>query len=106
LKEKPAKAIKYTTWLFGTAHSRYIMGNRMIDTCGVTNLHGWPGLMGGLATIFVIQGISPGMQLAGIGIMILVSLVPGYIVVLIILTLGRVKRHYDDSVEIIDLNQG
>lgn len=78
----------------------------MIDTCGVTNLHGWPGLMGGIAAVFVIQGINPGIQLAGIGITILISLISGYVVGWIILALGRVRRHYDDSVEIIDVNQG
>ena len=79
---------------------------RMIDTCGVTNLHGWPGLMGGLAAIFVIQGINVGSQLAGIGITILIALIPGYLVGWIILALGRVKKHYEDSVEIIDVNEG
>lgn len=79
---------------------------RMIDTCGVTNLHGWPGLLGGLAAIFVIQGIHIGSQLAGIGITILVALIPGYITGWIILALGRVKKHYEDSTEIIDVNQG
>jgi ammonium transporter Rh len=77
---------------------------RMIDTCGVTNLHGWPGLMGGIAAVFVIHGINPAIQFAGIGITIALALIPGYIVGLIILAFGRIKRHYDDSVEIIDMN--
>ncbi len=77
---------------------------RMIDTCGVTNLHGWPGLMGGIAAIFIVQGISPGWQFAGIGIMVLLALIPGYVVGRIILALGRVKKHYEDSVEIIDID--
>jgi ammonium transporter Rh len=79
---------------------------RMIDTCGVTNLHGWPGLLGGLATLVVIQGISVGSQLAGIGITIVVALIPGYIVGRILLALGSLRKHYDDSVEIIDVNEG
>jgi ammonium transporter Rh len=77
----------------------------MIDTCGVTNLHGWPGLMGGLAAIFVVPGISVGSQLAGISITIVIALVPGYIVGRILLVLGSLRRHYDDSVEIIDVNE-
>jgi ammonium transporter Rh len=79
---------------------------RIIDTCGVTNLHGWPGLLGGIAAVFIVHGISPGYQFAGIGIMVLLALIPGYIVGRIILALGRVKRHYDDSVEIISVDEG
>jgi ammonium transporter Rh len=79
---------------------------RMIDTCGVTNLHGWPGLMGGIAALFVVRGINIGAELAGIGLTILLALIPGYIVGRIILALGRINRHYDDSVEIIDVNEG
>jgi ammonium transporter Rh len=79
---------------------------RIIDTCGVTNLHGWPGLMGGIAAVFIVKGISPGFQFAGIGIMILMALVPGYIVGRILLVLGSIKRHYDDSVEIISVDEG
>jgi ammonium transporter Rh len=78
---------------------------RMIDTCGVTNLHGWPGLLGGLIALFVIQGISIGNQLAGIGITIVLALVPGYIVGRILLALGSIQRHYDDSVEIINVEE-
>jgi ammonium transporter Rh len=78
---------------------------KLIDTCGVTNLHGWPGLMEGIAAVFVVRGISIGSQLAGIGITILIALIPGYIVGWILLTLGGIKKHYDDSVEIIDANQ-
>jgi ammonium transporter Rh len=94
-----------STFGFAVIQPRIEKVFRMIDTCGVTNLHGWPGLLGGLAAIFVIQGINVGSQLAGIGITILIALIPGYIVGWIILALGRVKKHYDDSVEIIDANQ-
>jgi hypothetical protein len=61
--------------------------------------------MGGIAAVFVVRGINPGVQFIGIGITILLALVSGYIVGLIILALGRVKRFYDDSVEIIEMEQ-
>jgi ammonium transporter Rh len=90
---------------FAVIQPRIEKAFRMIDTCGVTNLHGWPGLLGGIAALFVIQGIGVGSQLAGIGITILLALIPGYIVGRVILALGSIKRHYDDSVEIINVDE-
>jgi ammonium transporter Rh len=95
-----------STFGFAWIQPRIEKAFRMIDTCGVTNLHGWPGLLGGLVTLFVIKGINVGSQLAGIGITIVVALVAGYIVGRIILALGSLRKHYDDSVEIIDVNEG
>jgi ammonium transporter Rh len=94
-----------STFGFAWIQPRIEKGFRMIDTCGVTNLHGWPGLLGGLLTLFVIQGVNIGDQLAGIGITIIVALVPGYIVGRIILALGSIRKQYDDSVEIIDVSE-
>ena len=74
---------------------------KTVDTCGVTNLHGWPGLMGGIAAVFVVQGISPGIQFAGIGLTIVIAIIPGYIVGQLISSLGRAKKHYSDSAEIL-----
>jgi ammonium transporter Rh len=95
-----------STFGFAVIQPRIEKMFRMIDTCGVTNLHGWPGLIGGLVAIFIIPGIHPWAELAGIGLTILIALVLGYVVGRIVLALGRIKRHYDDSVEIIDVNQG
>jgi hypothetical protein len=36
--------------------------------------------------------------------MIVIALITGYVVGHIVLASGRVKRHYDDSVEIIDMS--
>jgi ammonium transporter Rh len=94
-----------STFGFAVIQPRIEKAFRMIDTCGVTNLHGWPGLMGGLAAIFIIPGIHVGAELAGIGIMIVLALVTGYIVGRLVLVLGRIKRHYDDSVEIIEVKE-
>jgi ammonium transporter Rh len=95
-----------STYGFAVIQPKIEKAFRVIDTCGVTNLHGWPGLMGGIAAVFVVQGISVGSQFAGIGLTILIALIPGYIAGRIILALGRIKRQYEDSTEIIDLNPG
>jgi ammonium transporter Rh len=94
-----------STFGFAVIQPRIEKAFRMIDTCGVTNLHGWPGLMGGLAAIFIVPGIHVGAELAGIGLMIVLALIPGYIVGRLVLVLGRIKRHYDDSVEIIEVQE-
>jgi ammonium transporter Rh len=70
-----------------------------IDTCGVMNLHGLPGLMGGVSAVFVIDGISKGTQLAGIGITIVVAVTCGFIAGKIVSILGRRTDPYDDSEE-------
>jgi ammonium transporter Rh len=77
---------------------------RMVDTCGVTNLHGWPGLMGGIAALFIVQGIDGSAQLAGIGITILIAVAMGYIVGRIVIASGRIKKPYDDAAEVLHAN--
>lgn len=76
---------------------------KAIDTCGVTNLHGWPGLLGGLAAVFIVSAISASNQLAGIGITIGIALAAGYIVGRIISLLGRIREPYDDAVEFLNV---
>jgi len=72
-----------------------------IDTCGVTNLHGWPGLFGGTAAVFVVSGINMSAQLKGIGIAIVLALVAGYITGKILAVFGRRITPYEDSEEIL-----
>ena len=75
---------------------------KKIDTCGVMYLHGLPGIMGGLAALFVVHGLNPGVQLAGIGLMIVIALITGYIVGKILSLFGRRVEPYVDSEEFLD----
>lgn len=70
-----------------------------IDTCGVMNLHGMPGIFGGIAAIFIASGIDIGSQLAGIGFTIIVAAVTGFVVGKIIAVLGRRTEPYNDIEE-------
>ena len=94
-----------STFGFAVIQPRLEKSLKMIDTCGVTNLHGWPGLMGGIAAVFIARGINVGAQFTGIGITILIALISGYVVGQILLVFGRNKKHYDDSVEILDVSE-
>jgi ammonium transporter Rh len=73
---------------------------RIVDTCGVHNLHGMPGLVGGLAAIFVIPGIASA-QLAGIGFTVVLALVGGIVAGLIVRATGAKQAIYDDEGEFI-----
>lgn len=67
---------------------------RGTDTCGVHNLHGMPGLLGGLSAI-IITG-NAGIQIICMIITIAVALVGGRIVGAIIGLLGTKKELYSD----------
>ena len=72
-----------------------------IDTCGVTNLHGWPGLFGGFAAMYAVQGINYGAQLKGIMIAVIFALVTGYITGHILSGFGRRRTPYTDHEETV-----
>ncbi|PKN79237.1 MAG: ammonium transporter [Candidatus Cloacimonetes bacterium HGW-Cloacimonetes-1] len=74
---------------------------KKVDTCGVLYLHGLPGLMGGLAALFVVSGINPGSQLKGIGITIVIGLVAGLITGKVIALTGKRAIPYEDEEELI-----
>ncbi|XP_054836075.1 ammonium transporter Rh type A [Eublepharis macularius] len=79
---------------------------RIQDTCGVHNLHGLPGILGGIASIIAaavqVNRISPGMQAAALGCSIGIALVGGAFTGLILSLpfLGQPPDQlcYDDSV--------
>lgn len=72
-----------------------------IDTCGVHNLHGMPGLLGGIAALFIVEGLSKGTQIKGILITILIALVAGLATGTILSLLGYRKESYEDAEEFI-----
>lgn len=74
---------------------------RGIDTCGVTNLHGWPGLMGGVVAAFLVPGIVATSQLKGVIIAIILALVTGYVTGKVLVLFGRRRVPYVDEEEIL-----
>ena len=70
-----------------------------IDTCGVMYLHGLPGLLGGIAAVFVVKG-TVSTQFAGIGISVVIAVLAGFIAGKILSILGRRTAPYLDSEEI------
>ena len=87
---------------FAVIQSRLQKSIKCIDTCGVLNLHGWPGLMGGIAAVFVVTGINKSIQFKGIGISVVIAIVAGFITGKILLSFGRRTRPYIDSEEFAD----
>jgi ammonium transporter Rh len=71
----------------------------LVDTCGVHNLHGMPGLLGGLLALVMVPGIAPGAQLAGIGITVALALLAGLVGGAIIRATGMRRTAYDDAEE-------
>ena len=72
-----------------------------IDTCGVQNLHGFPGILGGAAAMFVVEGIANHTQLMGIVVTLVVALATGFVTGKILATFGRRAEPYTDAEEII-----
>lgn len=72
-----------------------------IDTCGVHNLHGMPGLFGGMMALFVIEGISARAQVKGILIAVILAVVTGLATGSILSLLGHRRDSYNDEEEFI-----
>ena len=84
---------------FALLQSRFQNAVKKIDTSGVFYLHGLPGLFGGLAAIFLVNGISGFDQIKGILVTIVVAMVAGFIVGKIVSLTGRRTVPYVDSEE-------
>lgn len=67
------------------------------DTCGINNLHGMPGILGGLVAIFITG--KPGVQLFGIIVTVCIAFTFGKITGSIISILGKKEIPYSDEDE-------
>jgi ammonium transporter Rh len=78
---------------------------KIVDTCGVHNLHGMPGVFGGLIAAVVVPGIAKA-QLVGIVFTVVLALGSGAIMGFVIRALGGCKAEtYEDDEEFIRTEQ-
>ena len=68
-----------------------------VDTCGVHNLHGMPGIFGGLIAMVLVA--SPLWQLVGILLSVAFAIIMGIVVGFITSKLGRKETPYVDAEE-------
>jgi ammonium transporter Rh len=74
---------------------------KIVDTCGVHNLHGMPGLLGGVIAILVVPGIAAA-QLVGILFTVVLAFSAGIIGGFIIRFTGTKKLAYEDNDEFLE----
>lgn len=77
---------------------------RIVDTCGVHNLHGMPGLFGGLVAVLVVPGIAKA-QLVGIGTTLVLAVTGGLVAGYMIRATGSKRTIYEDNEEFIQTEQ-
>ncbi len=75
---------------------------KIVDTCGVHNLHGMPGLLGGFSAFLVVPDVAVA-QFNGIVITMFLAIVGGLIAGAIIKATGTTREPYEDSVEFTHL---
>jgi ammonium transporter Rh len=68
---------------------------KSVDTCGVHNLHGMPGLFGGAIAVLVVPGIAKA-QFAGIVVTVVLALVSGTVAGYLIRATGSKAAPYED----------
>jgi len=71
---------------------------KLIDTCGVHNLHGMPGLLGGLIVVMITPAIATA-QLVGIVVTVVLALICGLVAGAIIKATGKKQLCYEDGDE-------
>lgn len=70
-----------------------------VDTCGVHNLHGMPGIFGGLVALAIVA--APLWQLTGVILTVIFAITMGIITGFVASRLGGKEKPYDDSEEFI-----
>lgn len=75
---------------------------RLVDTCGVHNLHGMPGLLGGMSAFLVVPDVAIA-QFNGMMITLFIAIVGGLTAGAIIRATGTTREPYEDSVEFTHL---
>jgi len=78
--------------------------HKIVDTCGVSNLHGLPGIFGGLAAIVVVDNLDAGAQLKGIIITVIIAIVAGLLSGFIVSMFGKTDEIYNDGYEFEDVD--
>ena len=71
---------------------------KIVDTCGVHNLHGLPGLLGAFVAVLVVPGIAVA-QFIGIAFSVMLALITGLIAGALIRATGTTRLAYEDSEE-------
>jgi len=92
-----------STFGFDVLQAKQEKFHKIIDSCGVSNLHGIPGIFGGLAAIVVVNGIDVGAQLKGIAVTIIIAVVAGLVSGKIVSLFGKHEMLYDDVAEFDDV---
>jgi ammonium transporter Rh len=69
---------------------------KIVDTCGVHNLHGMPGLLGGLAAVVVVPGVAVA-QLTGIAVTVVLAVSGGLAAGFVIRATGAKQEAYEDA---------
>lgn len=69
------------------------------DTCGINNLHGMPGIFGGIVAVFITGKV--GTQLLGIAATVCIAFVCGKITGIVVNLFGKKEITYDDEDEFI-----
>jgi len=78
---------------------------KIVDTCGVHNLHGMPGLLGGLIAVAVVPGVATA-QLVGIAVTLALAIVCGLVAGALIRLTGTTDRANDDAGCFCDVEPG
>ncbi len=78
--------------------------HKIVDTCGVSNLHGLPGIFGGLAAIVVVDDISAVAQIKGILVTVVLAVAAGLLSGKVVSLFGTNDKIYEDSAEFEDVD--